>query len=228
MPTVKKCRSLWCSRPAAPDRASCKYHLELNRTKQVRYRRERVAAGLCKRCGKHPPRPGKSNCQVCYDGDHARHIQTYSTGQHLYQRRRAQGLCPTCGESPDPGSVSCEPCKAKRRASDLLRRMGSLQMQILERDSHTCQLCGKQMGLVVHHIDGMGNGSGHPNDDPDNLITLCRNCHSCISYLRSDRLPRALVIELLAATPSPSVAELEALYDDAYFAAMDHVNIYKA
>jgi len=42
---------------------------------------------------------------------------------------------------------------------------------VLTRDRHTCQECGSQEDLVVHHING-------PSDDPDNLITLCRQCHN--------------------------------------------------
>jgi len=50
----------------------------------------------------------------------------------------------------------------------------------MERDKHTCQHCGCQNDLHVHHIDG--NGVTTPkesrNNALDNLITLCRGCHT--------------------------------------------------
>ena len=46
---------------------------------------------------------------------------------------------------------------------------------ILNRDKYTCQYCKtKQCTLEVHHIVFRSNGG---SDEPDNLITLCRNCH---------------------------------------------------
>jgi len=52
-----------------------------------------------------------------------------------------------------------------------------LKFQIRQRDQ-TCQMCGKTEeengeALSVHHIDG-----DKENNDPQNLIALCRNCHS--------------------------------------------------
>jgi len=52
-----------------------------------------------------------------------------------------------------------------------------LREKIRDRDNYTCQLCGKSQydcdrSLSVHHIDFDKN-----NNDPDNLITLCRHCH---------------------------------------------------
>lgn len=53
---------------------------------------------------------------------------------------------------------------------------------IRERDQHTCQLCGalpSTTAHAVHHID-----YDKDNCDPDNLITLCRVCHSKTNYNR--------------------------------------------
>jgi hypothetical protein len=52
----------------------------------------------------------------------------------------------------------------------------ALRKFIRERDKFTCQLCGKiQEGklLSVHHID-----YNKKNCNPENLVTLCRKCHS--------------------------------------------------
>jgi len=62
----------------------------------------------------------------------------------------------------------------------------SLKEQIRERDNHTCQECGyteDQLGykLPVHHID-----YNKKNNDPLNLISLCRSCHNQTGYGRAD------------------------------------------
>ena len=47
-----------------------------------------------------------------------------------------------------------------------------------KRDGGCCQKCGKGgrgIELNVHHIVSLSDGG---TDDPDNLITLCRDCHS--------------------------------------------------
>ena len=46
-----------------------------------------------------------------------------------------------------------------------------IRPQIIERDSGTCQLCGEP-AKTVHHID-----YDKHNNDPSNLILLCRSCH---------------------------------------------------
>ena len=61
----------------------------------------------------------------------------------------------------------------------------TLREEIGKRDHMVCQLCGKkEIGdahhgniLHLHHI--IPNGSA----TPDNLITLCRNCHRAVHLL---------------------------------------------
>lgn len=52
----------------------------------------------------------------------------------------------------------------------------TLRRSIRERDRYTCQLCSKPQGDIshdVHHID-----YNKLNCNPDNLITLCKSCHT--------------------------------------------------
>jgi len=50
-----------------------------------------------------------------------------------------------------------------------------LQKQVLERDKHSCRKCGSNRKLEIHHIDPVANGGATVLE---NLITLCKHCHS--------------------------------------------------
>lgn len=77
-----------------------------------------------------------------------------------------------------------------------------LRQEILERDHHECQVCksdGKvTLGssnsssdtghtLIVHHIKPI---EFYPNDrlTPDNLITVCLNCHNAIHFTSDQQI----------------------------------------
>lgn len=59
-----------------------------------------------------------------------------------------------------------------------------LRREILKRDQYTCQQCGdknrkgrgSRINLEVHHVIALCESRDHALD-PNNLITLCRNCH---------------------------------------------------
>ena len=61
---------------------------------------------------------------------------------------------------------------------------------VLQRDNHRCTQCGATSDLEVHHIVPRAEGG---TNDPDNLVTLCANCHSdshdrpLVSPKRTDR-----------------------------------------
>ena len=56
----------------------------------------------------------------------------------------------------------------------------NVRQYVLHRDDYTCQCCGahgtdkKQVKLHVHHLESRKVGG----DAPDNLITLCKDCHA--------------------------------------------------
>jgi hypothetical protein len=55
----------------------------------------------------------------------------------------------------------------------------ALHRKVLERDGWKCQHCGRATELEVHHIR-FRSALGH--DEPDNLITLCSECHRDVHY----------------------------------------------
>ena len=61
---------------------------------------------------------------------------------------------------------------------EILARFGRDPKEILKQDNWSCQQCGSKENLIIHHIDGQGRNSKNPNNSLDNLITLCRSCHS--------------------------------------------------
>lgn len=56
-----------------------------------------------------------------------------------------------------------------------------LKNKIKERDGYKCQNCRTMDDLVVHHID-----NDKHNNDIDNLVTLCRSCHTLRHWRERD------------------------------------------
>lgn len=67
--------------------------------------------------------------------------------------------------------------QATRRYKDNTRFSGMRDF-ILERDNRTCQLCGKPSVLIHHKDENSYHNSDNPNNAPENLIILCRPCHT--------------------------------------------------
>ena len=102
---------------------------------------DRVASGVCTRCGRLPPEPGIKVCTGCAEkrraADRARRAKARSEGKQYggrdpercrradragdRRRRRARqeaGLCTSCGlRRPQDNRSVCEPCREARRNS---------------------------------------------------------------------------------------------------------------
>jgi hypothetical protein len=75
---------------------------------QRELRAARVAAGLCRYCGKVPPRIGSKECQTCID-------RKRRSERALREKRIKQKVCAHCGKRrPKPKSLVCEHCTPKR------------------------------------------------------------------------------------------------------------------
>ena len=101
----------------------CEQGIELRRKRDLeRYHRrtaERREKGLCLKCGKVPPAPGRSRCEPCAakkrPADRARH-------HRRTEARIAQGMCPKCGKRPpEPERSQCGPCREKDAAAGRAR-----------------------------------------------------------------------------------------------------------
>lgn len=106
------------------------------------------------------------------------------------RKHESKGLCLNCYHT-QYSLDNIERVKAIKHAS-YLRRGGKELIKVkrelkwfdnnretvLKRDNYKCNCCGSDQNLVVHHIDGNGRGSKNPNNNLENLKTLCRACHS--------------------------------------------------
>lgn len=97
-------------------------------------------------------------CHHCYYKDYA------ATHQHALREYKHNWW-------KDAGGIEYSKLLREQRHFDGKRAA------VLNRDGHTCQQCGSQHQLVVHHKDGSGRGSSNPNNNLSNLKTLCRKCH---------------------------------------------------
>ena len=112
------------------------------RRRNRRLTAERVAQGLCTKCGKSPPEPDRRLCPSCGEKQRAAERAKYSRAKaegkpyggrdrrerrgrgrtrakRLYRERRAAGTCTRCGERPPAqGSTACQSCRNKRRANE--------------------------------------------------------------------------------------------------------------
>ena len=104
---------------------------------------ERIARGLCPKCGKQPPTPELSVRASCAEkkrvAGRARDARFRAAGKprrdrdkaRAYERQRyrcqaaerlAAGLCPNCGKQPPaPDAGLCAPCGDQRRAAERAR-----------------------------------------------------------------------------------------------------------
>ena len=153
--------------PAAPGRASCETCLEKRRaddraryargkaagklygganpdakrrsgrTESKRRQKARREAGLCIRCGRHPPVEGGTTCAPCRDKRQAAERQQYD-------ERRAAGLCTRCGGPVLDGLSRCGPCTAIDEASHSPERKNarSRKLYVERRARGRCTACG--------------------------------------------------------------------------------------
>ena len=137
-----------------PDRART-----YGREHRRRLTAERVARGLCPKCGKQQPAPERSLCGSCgekrREAERARYAKAKARGalyggrgveskrrsararsRKLRLQRLAEGRCTRCGaNSPIEGRTVCEPCRETRRARER-------EQYAARRSTGLCGKCG--------------------------------------------------------------------------------------
>ena len=117
----------------------CQQDIEARRARDLeRYHRrtaERRPKGLCLKCGKRPPAPHRSQCEVCAGKRRPADRERF---HRRAAERVAQGLCPKCGKrEPAPDRQLCEPCGEKTnrasRARDARLRAAGMPRRDAER-----------------------------------------------------------------------------------------------
>ena len=99
--------------------------------------RARKGAGLCTRCGTHPPLEGGTVCEPCRELKRDRERDQYA-------RRRAAGECGKCGAPTPDGSARCERCarSVAKRSRRKARNRRSRQLYAQRRARRLCIDCG--------------------------------------------------------------------------------------
>ena len=107
------------------------------RARSKRRQKERTAAGLCIRCGAHPPAEGGTTCRTCRDRRQAAERQKY-------EERRAARLCTRCGGPAINGLSRCTPCAIVEEASHDPERKNARSRKLYSerRARGLCTTCG--------------------------------------------------------------------------------------
>jgi endogenous inhibitor of DNA gyrase (YacG/DUF329 family) len=135
----------------------------------------------------------KKQCPVCGGNFETKRIDKIYCSEACYKKARYyeenpkyEKTCVNCGKGFIPkrsDQIYCNPICQKtysdRRYKDEIRFGGNRELA-LKRDGYKCVLCGVKEGITVHHKDGSGQ-SDNPNNELENLITLCRSTH-CMEH----------------------------------------------
>lgn len=74
-----------------------------------------------------------------------------------------------------------------------------MSILIYDRASRKCEQCGEVNDLTIHHKDGNGSNNAKNklpvNNNPDNLIILCRRCHGKIHGKQSWEKRKGMINE---------------------------------
>jgi hypothetical protein len=88
--------------------------------------------------------------------------------------------------------------------STIIRHGIKLALFVYDRAKRKCQKCNSAYDLTIHHIDRKGSnliGTGKKrNNNPDNLIILCRKCHGRIHGFHSGEVRRQKALNGISKT----------------------------
>jgi hypothetical protein len=192
----------YCGQPFYDWPASAKRRHCCSRSCSRKARASKPKLRLCRLCGAEFTIRGRQTARYCSD-------ECRKSARKKAARRRRVHVTVVCRHCQKPFEITPSEAKVRKFCSlkcaathncgseassqqydssfnELVRRL------IRERDGYTCAICGTPDSNVVHHIDyDKSNTSG------DNLITLCRSCHSKTGLDR--QFWRQTLIDLLKA-----------------------------
>ena len=143
-PCLEKRRAADRAKYAAGKAAGLKYggadaeaKRRAGRAKSKRRQKERQKAGLCIRCGKHPPVEGGTTCRPCRD-------KRQAAERRQYAERRAAGCCTRCGGPVHDDLSRCGPCAVVEEASRNPERKNARSRKLYaeRRARGLCTSCG--------------------------------------------------------------------------------------
>lgn len=154
---------------------------KLDRERHRRLTAGRKARGLCVRCGKRPPGPGRARCEPCAakvrPGDRARHRRKAAG-------RAALGLCPKCGRRPPaPGRSQCAPCQEMDNAAGRARDARLRAAGIPRRDTQKANAGKRERTRRVagaRRAEGLCAACGKAPAVPDRA-----SCEPCLDKRRA-------------------------------------------
>ena len=162
---------------------------------------ERVARGMCSKCGKHPPAPERSICASCGEkagsaerartarlraedkpvrDPEARRRADRERGRRQHAERRAAGLCVKCGRAPAlPERTQCGPCAERRLAADRARHARAREEGRPRRDSEAARLADRERSRrrgAARRAAGLCIRCGHiPPEEGRSMCEPCRD-----------------------------------------------------
>ena len=113
-------------------------------------------------------------------------LQCVTCGVDFSYKAGPQKKCPSCQKQHQIARINKWLQSDKERLKQYTKKakdnyfFDGNREKALQRDNYTCQHCQTSENLQVHHIDGKGTTTPRDqrNNALDNLITLCRSCHT--------------------------------------------------
>lgn len=178
--------------PIKPGRSSCRACVLKAQRRRKRLYHERLQKGLCPHCGGERDVRGVIGCRSCNEKNAVRRVVYYDRGKKaLYQRRlgnrrRREGLCPTCGRGiDDPAFKRCSLCRQKSREyyySNHERILEAAHRRYDHQPKPLCAVCG-------HHRYRCGSCGKmmKVNHGQESCLYTCK-CGNSITFTRENAL----------------------------------------
>jgi len=155
------CPYCYGARRAEPGKEGCRPCRDERNRRYNERRRQRIAQGLCGRCGR--PSDRGITCGACQ----ARVAMNFA---RYYRRDVARGICTGCGKAPArPGRILCEAC------AGYYRERGARQTRELQKLRPTCAHTDIRSTWILV-ADGVREGRAFVK------VVWCRVCHQCRKY----------------------------------------------